>query len=93
MSNLHYPIIAISTKNVLLSTYLGIPFKYIVLAGTIFIAVFTTAGIFMGMLADWIHRPRLLSACVLLFSVSGALTGVATEYWHLVVLRLGIAIG
>ena len=55
--------------------------------------MFTVAGVVMGVLADRINRPRMLSVCVLLFSASGALTGLATQYWHLVVLRLGIALG
>ena len=71
----------------------GQGFDYLVLAGTIFIAVFTVAGVVMGVLADRINRPRMISVCVLLFSTSGALTGLATQYWHLVVLRLGIALG
>jgi len=47
----------------------------------------------MGYLADKFHRPRMLALCVFTFSVCGALTGLATQYWHLVVLRLGIAVG
>lgn len=71
----------------------GQGFDYLVLAGTIFILMFTIGGLTMGYLADKVHRPRLLAVCVLTFSLCGALTGLATEYWHLVVLRLGIAVG
>ena len=35
----------------------------------------------------------MLSLAVLIFSVSGTLMGVATEYWHLVILRMLIAAG
>ncbi len=38
-------------------------------------------------------RTRLLGACVVLFSACGSLMALATEYWHLVVLRMGIAAG
>jgi hypothetical protein len=38
-------------------------------------------------------RPKLLAMAVLVFSVSGTLMGIATEYWHLVVLRMLIAAG
>ena len=40
---------------------------YLILAGTYFILVFTVSGILMGYLADKVHRPHLLSACVALF--------------------------
>ena len=38
-------------------------------------------------------RTRLLGACVVLFSACGSLMALSTEYWHLVVLRMGIAAG
>lgn len=67
--------------------------EYLVLAGTYFIIVFTVSGVILGYLADQLHRPRLMAACTLLFSVCGAVMGFATEYWHLVILRVGIAAG
>ena len=39
------------------------------------------------------YRPKLLSLAVLIFSLSGTLMGIATEYWHLVILRMLIALG
>ena len=63
------------------------------LAGPVFVVIFTTSGIVMGYLADKIPRPKLLSVAVMLFSVCGALMAVAQEYWHLAVLRMGIAAG
>ena len=42
---------------------------------------------------NFYFRPKLLSLAVLIFSVSGTLMGVATEYWHLVILRMLIAAG
>ena len=38
-------------------------------------------------------RPKLLSIAVILYSICGALMGLAQEYWHLVILRMGIAAG
>ena len=38
-------------------------------------------------------RPQLLAIATVLFSISGALMGFAQEYWHLVLLRMGIAAG
>ena len=66
---------------------------YLILAGTYFILMFTVSGILMGYLADKVHRPRLMSVCVALFSTCGACMALASAYWHLVVLRLGIAAG
>jgi MFS family permease len=36
---------------------------------------------------------RLMAIGYFIFSVSSLLTGFAQEYWHLVVLRMGVAIG
>ena len=38
-------------------------------------------------------RPKLMAICTMLFSVCGMLTGLAQEYWHLVILRMGVAAG
>jgi len=67
--------------------------KYQVLAGPTFVVVFTISGILMGYLADKTSRPKLLSIAVILYSICGALMGLAQEYWHLVILRMGIAAG
>ena len=47
----------------------------------------------MGYLADRVSRPRLLSASVLLVSVSMILSAMVTSYSQLLVLRLGLAAG
>merc|ERR1712066_710939 len=46
----------------------GEGWEYQVLAGPAFIITFTISGVLMGFLADRISRPRLLGACVALFS-------------------------
>jgi len=71
----------------------GEGWEYQVLAGPAFIITFTISGVLMGFLADRVSRPRLLGACVALFSSCCALIGFATHYWQLVVLRMGIALG
>jgi len=73
--------------------YSGEGWEYQVLAGPAFIITFTISGVLMGFLADRVSRPRLLGACVALFSSCCALIGFATQYWQLVVLRMGIALG
>jgi len=75
----------------LLETGQGI--EYQILAGPTFVVVFTLSGILMGYLADKLSRPRLLSMAVILFSVCGGLMGFAQDYWHLLILRMGIAAG
>ena len=39
------------------------------------------------------RRTKLLAVCTGLFSVCGCVMAFATEYWHLVLLRMGIAAG
>jgi len=73
--------------------YSGGGWEYQVLVGPAFIVVFTISGVLMGFLADRVSRPRLLACCVMLFSLCCCLTGLATKYWQLVLLRMGIALG
>ena len=67
--------------------------EYQVLAGPIFVVIFTFAGILIGFLGDRVSRTRLVSACVVIYSLTGMLTAFATEYWHLVLLRMIFAAG
>ena len=76
-----------------------------VLAGPAFIAVFTVSGVLLGLAADYVHRwpvllpwpwlprLRLLACAVLVYSLATCLTGLATHYWHLVLLRMLLAAG
>jgi len=73
--------------------YSGQGWEYQILAGPAFIVVFTISGVCMGLLADRVSRPKLLSASVFTFSISLILMGFSTRYWQLVVLRMGIAAG
>ena len=45
------------------------------------------------MAADYVHRLRLLSGAVLTFSLAICLTGCASQYWQLVILRMLLAAG
>ena len=73
--------------------YSGQGLEFQLLAGPSFIVMFTVSGVVMGWLADKIHRPRLLALATAIFSTSCILMGVANEFWQLVVLRMGIALG
>nr|XP_054770059.1 protein spinster homolog 1-like [Lytechinus pictus] len=68
-------------------------FQYQILAGPIFIVIYTFAGIGLGYLADITNRKFLLAICLAFWSLMTLLTGFATEYWHLVILRFGLGFG
>ncbi|KAL7633895.1 UNVERIFIED_CONTAM: hypothetical protein RMT77_015856 [Armadillidium vulgare] len=73
--------------------YSGLGLQYQILAGPSFIGVFTVSGIIIGMAADRYSRHHVLTLFLLLLVVCTALTGAASQYWHLVVLRMGIGAG
>ena len=64
-----------------------------VLAGPAFILVFSVCGALFGLAADTWHRPRLLGAAVVLFSVGVAATSLASSFPQLVLARLLLAAG
>jgi len=73
--------------------YNGLGLDYQILAGPSYIAVFTVAGIFLGVAADRYNRVVMLSACTLIFSVATVLMGAVNQYWELTVLRMVLAFG
>ena len=73
--------------------YTGLGMDYQLLAGPTFILVFSVSGVIFGLAADCTHRPRLLGAAVILFSVAILVTSQATHYWELVVGRMMLAAG
>ncbi|KAF4527156.1 hypothetical protein B566_EDAN007200 [Ephemera danica] len=73
--------------------YNGLGIEYQILAGPSFIAVFTIAGIFLGIAADRYNRVYMLAACTLLFSIATILMGSVNHYWELTLLRMVLALG
>ncbi|XP_077986710.1 MFS-type efflux pump MSMEG_3705-like [Glandiceps talaboti] len=73
--------------------YNGQGFQYQILAGPIFIVIYTFIGIPLGFAADRTNRKNLLATCLIFWSLMTLLTGFAQEYWHLLILRLGLGIG
>lgn len=71
----------------------GSGLTYQVLAGPVFNNVYIVAGVLMGFLADFGNRKVFLVLSLVLWSVATGLTGFATHYWHLVLLRALLAIG
>ncbi|MDH4125759.1 MAG: MFS transporter [Gammaproteobacteria bacterium] len=54
---------------------------------------YATVGLFIGRLADSMHRPWLIAMGVFIWSLTTALSGLASKFWHLLVLRMGVGLG
>ncbi len=63
------------------------------LTGFAFIVFYAVMGLFMGALADTVHRPRLVAAGVALWSALTAASGAARGFVSLAVPRTFIGIG
>ncbi|PIK45432.1 hypothetical protein BSL78_17707 [Apostichopus japonicus] len=79
--------------NVCYYDYTGLGWEYQVLAGPIFIVVYTFSGIVLGYAADISNRKNLLATCLAIWSTVTVLTGFAQQYWHLILLRFALGIG
>jgi MFS family permease len=73
--------------------YNGAGYDYQLLAGPVFILIFTFTGLPLGVLADYTNRKNLLAVCLAFWSAMTLLNGFVKEYWQLVLLRLGLGIG
>tara|TARA_Y100000746_G_scaffold53089_1_gene42264 strand:- start:851 stop:2122 length:1272 start_codon:yes stop_codon:yes gene_type:complete len=58
-----------------------------------FIVFYSIAGLFMGVLADMVNRPRLIAFGVVLWSVFTALTGAAKGFVSMALPRMFIGVG
>jgi len=63
------------------------------LTGFAFILFYATMGLFMGALADLVHRPRLIAAGLALWSALTAASGAARGFASLAVPRMLIGVG
>lgn len=63
------------------------------LTGLAFAALYATLGIPLARLADRKSRVVILSACLVLWSVMTAATGLARNFWQLFVIRMGVGVG
>lgn len=73
--------------------YNGLGLDYQLLAGPSYMAVFTVAGVALGVAADRYNRVRLLAVCTVVFSAAIVLAGSVKQYWQLVLLRMVMAAG
>ncbi len=67
--------------------------QYGLLTGVVFITFYTIAGLFMGMLADQVNRPRLIAGAIGLWSVLTAASGAARGFASMAIPRALIGVG
>lgn len=63
------------------------------LTGVVFTAVYTIIGLFMGSLADRVHRPKLIAVGLALWSAMTAATGLAKNFAQIAAARMLIGVG
>jgi MFS family permease len=68
-------------------------FQYTLLTGFVFTTFYTFVGLFMGALADRMHRPRLIACGILLWSALTAATGKANNFLQVALVRMLTGVG
>ncbi len=63
------------------------------LTGFAFIVFYAAMGLFMGVLADRVNRPRLVATGLALWSGLTAVSGLARGFWSLAMPRMFIGVG
>ncbi|MBT4494193.1 MAG: MFS transporter, partial [Gammaproteobacteria bacterium] len=63
------------------------------LTGLLFISFYAVMGLFMGALADMVHRPRLVALGLALWSLLTAASGAAKGFVSLAIPRMFIGVG
>ncbi len=63
------------------------------LTGLIFVTVYAATGLFMGAMADRVHRPRLIAAGLTLWSSLTAATGFTYNFVQIALTRVFIGVG
>ncbi|MFT7528394.1 MAG: MFS family permease [Arenicella sp.] len=63
------------------------------LTGLIFVFFYAVMGLFVGRLADTKHRPRLITAGLVLWSALTMVSGAAKSFLHIACARLFIGVG
>lgn len=63
------------------------------LTGLIFVFFYAIMGLFVGRLADFIHRPRLITAGLVLWSALTVASGAAKNFLQLGIARLLVGVG
>ncbi len=63
------------------------------LHGLAFVGAYTLFGLAFGALADRVNRRKLIYIGVTIWSVATAFCGVAQNFWHLLLARIGVGVG
>lgn len=63
------------------------------LSGVAFGIFYATLGIPIARLADKYSRVNIISICLAIWSLMTALSGMAGNFWHLLLARIGVGIG
>ena len=63
------------------------------LGGISFVLFYSTAGVFVGRLADSLNRPKLIAFGVFIWSLTTAVSGLTSKFWQLLILRMGVGLG
>lgn len=67
--------------------------EFALLTGVAFVGIYSVVGIGMGLLADRVHRPRLIAAGLLVWSAATVATGTATSFIGLLIPRMIVGVG
>jgi predicted MFS family arabinose efflux permease len=63
------------------------------LTGLAFVVIYVTVGIPIAHFADRSNRRNIVSLSVFAWSIMTALTGLAQNFWHVLIARIGVGIG
>ena len=63
------------------------------LTGPLFVFFYAIMGLFVGRMADMVHRPKLIAVGVLVWSVLTAVSGAARSFLHIGLARMFVAVG
>ncbi len=63
------------------------------LHGLAFVGTFTLFGLVFGALADHVNRRKLIYIGVVVWSIATAACGLAQNFWHLLLARIGVGAG
>ncbi len=63
------------------------------LSGLAFAAFYSTLGIPIARLADTRNRVNIITASIVVWSAFTVVSGVAKNFWHLLIARIGVGIG
>ncbi len=68
-------------------------FQLGLLSGTVFVIFYATLGIPIARYADRSNRRNLVSIAIAVWSFFTAISGLAQNFWHLLLARIGVGVG